>query len=232
MYTLNYDRNFKIITESNLPNIKIFEGFDCESTLEYGSKKRANIQKILDDDQSNVYYNLHGSIFWDVEARDDSQLPNPYFYLTEGPNLPINSYEYPTKQSEKGKTLLLSNIITGYQKTQRGIFSPFKQMSSAFDKDCVFAEHIFIIGYSFNDEHINTSLRTGLEYNKDLKITIIEPSFTKNEFDLNVAIKLFSAIGDAFKMNAKTERPKVHTFFNGKITVYEKTFMEYLTTEQ
>lgn len=152
--------------------------------------------------------------------------------MTEAPNLPINLYDYPTKQSEKGKTLLLSNIITGYQKTQRGIFSPFKQMSSAFDKDCVLVDHIFVIGYSFNDEHINASLRSGLEYNKNLKITIIEPSFTKNDFDYNVAIKLFSVIGDAFQMNATTLRSKVHTFFNGKISIYEKTFMEYLTTEQ
>lgn len=231
MYTLNYDRNFKIIIEKYLPGTKIFEGFDCDATLEFGSRIKPNLLKIIDDNDCNVHYNLHGSIFWEVEARDYSQLPNPYFYLTEYPNLPINLSEYPTKQSEKGKTILLSNIITGYQKTQRSIFSPFKQMVSAFDKDCMLAEHIYIIGYSFNDEHINTSLRTALEYNKNLKITIVEPSFTKNNFDVNVAIKIFSSLDNTFSIIPKTIKPKTHSFYDGKIIVYEMKFMDYLITE-
>jgi hypothetical protein len=30
--------------------------------------------------------------------------------------------------------------------------TPFRQMQSAFDKDCILADKITIIGYSFNDE--------------------------------------------------------------------------------
>src|SRR5690606_2729418 len=177
----------------------------------------------------NVHYNLHGSVFWEVQARDKSQLPNPYFYLTESPNFPVNSYEYSTKQSERGKTIFLSNIITGYQKTQRSIFAPFKQMLSAFDKDCLSANNIYIIGYSFNDEHVNACLRTAIEYNKKMKIIIVDPAFTTNDFDLNVAIKIFSSVGDAHEMKAKTISPKLHSFFDGKFIVHEKTFKDYLT---
>lgn len=192
MYSLNYDRNFKIILEKFDENISVFEGFDCNNTLEYGSNLKANIRKIFEDTDCNVHYNLHGSAFWRVEARDESQLPNPSFYLTEAPFLTVNSYEYPIWQSEKGKTIMLTNIITGYQKTQRGIFAPFKQMQAAFDRDCCFADNIYIIGYSFNDEHINASIKTAVQYSKNVKIIIIDPSFTKDDFDLNVALKIFS----------------------------------------
>ena len=90
MYTLNYDRNFKIILEKLNNSISLFEGFDCNHTLEYGSNLTANIPKILMDIDCNVYYNLHGSAFWNVEARDEGLLPNPAFYLTEAPVFSIN----------------------------------------------------------------------------------------------------------------------------------------------
>ena len=90
---------------------------------------------------------------------------------------------------------MLSNIITGYQKTQRGILPPFKQMQSAFDKDCCFADKIYIVGYSFSDEDINASLKIAVQFNKNVKVIIVDPAFTKNDFDVNVAIKIFSYAG-------------------------------------
>lgn len=232
MYTLNYDRNFKVIIESLLPGIKVFEGFDQDLINQNYQKIKPDLLKIIEDNNCHTFYNLHGSIFWDVEPRDNAQLPNPYFYLSTIPQFPENLHEYPTKQSEKGKSILLSNIITGYQKTQRSIFAPFKQMLSAFDKDSLTADEIYIIGYSFNDEHINSSLRTAFEYNSDLKIYIVEPGFTKNDFDFNVLVKLFSAIGDGVP-RAKTIIPKEkHSFFDGKVIIYESTFKDFLSKIQ
>lgn len=228
MYSLNYDRNFKVILEKLNEKVSVFEGFDCNNTLEYGSNLTANVPKILEDTESHVYYNLHGSAFWNVEARDESQLPNPAFYLTEAPVLSINSYEQPVWQSEKGKTIMLTNIITGYQKTQKGIFSPFKQMQAAFDKDCCFANYIYIVGYSFNDEHINASIKIAVQYNKILKIIIVDPSFTKNDFDVNVAIRIFSYAGGVHKMKATTIGDSLHSFYDGKFIVHTKTFKDYL----
>ncbi|HTO14798.1 MAG TPA: hypothetical protein VLZ83_03465 [Edaphocola sp.] len=230
MYSLNYDRIFKIILEKLNEHFPIFEGFDCKNTLEYSSNLTPNVRRILEDTDCNVHYNLHGSAFWKVEARDDNQLPNPAFYLSEAPFLLVNSYENAIWQSEKGKTIMLTNIITGYQKTQKGIFPPFKQMQAAFDKDCCFADNIYIVGYSFNDEHINASIKTAIQYNKDLKIIIIEPNYTKNDFDLNVAIKIFSCAGDLDKMKPTTPKTNLHSFFDGKILVHTKTFKEYLAT--
>ena len=71
---------------------------------------------------------MHGSAFWIVKPRGESQLPQPAFYLTATPVQPTDFYEKAIWQSEKGKTIMLTNIITGYQKTQKGIFTPFKQM--------------------------------------------------------------------------------------------------------
>jgi len=230
MYSLNYDRIFKIILEEYDEHITIFEGFSCNNKSENDSKLTPNIRKILEDVNCNVHYNLHGSIFWKVEARDGNQLPNPTFYLTDEPFFPRHSFEQATYQSEKGKTIMLTNIITGYQKTQRGIFSPFKQMQASFDKDCCFADNIYIVGYSFNDEHINASIKTAIQYNKDVKITIIEPSFTKYNNDLDIAKRIFSCEGNMSNINPQ-HKEKIRTFFDGKFTVHEKTFKEYLKSQ-
>lgn len=228
LYTLNYDRNFKVILEHAPNPVSLFEGFDSKATIEYGSRLRADVKSILSNKECHCHYNLHGSVFWDVEARDQGQLPNPCIYLTEGPRLTENSYEYAIWQSEKGKTLLLTNIITGYQKVQRGIFAPFRQMQAAFDSDCSFADTIFVVGYSFGDEHINASVRTALQYNKDLKVVIVDPGFQRNDQDLQVAINIFSSAGDSHQLKPRTIEKDLHSFFDGKFLVHTKTFQEFM----
>jgi len=228
MYSLNYDRNFKIIIERSENLISVFEGFDCNETIEYGSRLTPNIPKILKDTEDNIYYNLHGSVFWGIDARDLNELPNPTFYLTSAPCLPVNN-EQATWQTEKGRTLMLTNIITGYQKTQRGIFPPFKQMQAAFDKDCCFADNIYIVGYSFGDEHINASIKSAIQYNKNVKIIIIDPSFTKDNFDVWVAMKLFSYAGGVEEYNPFTIQKNIHSYYDGKFIVHTKKFKDYLS---
>lgn len=52
--------------------------------------------------------------------------------FTETLASPTSSFPLPltndpvSLQVEKGKTLLVTNIITGYQKAQRGMITPFK----------------------------------------------------------------------------------------------------------
>lgn len=224
MYTLNYDRNFKIILEKFDESNSIFDGFDIENEIKFN----ANIPRILNDKESNVHYNLHGCAFWNVEESDGNPYTNPSFCLKKIPVFASNTDEYRTWQSEKGKSIMLTNIITGYQKTQRGIFSPFKQMQAAFDEDCIFADTIFIIGYSFNDEHINSSIKNAIQYNKDVKFIIIDPSFTKNDFDLNVMNKIFSCQDHWSNSNPKTIGDNLHSFYDGRFLVHTKTFKDFL----
>ena len=151
MYTLNYDRNFKILLSKTEPPMEIFEGFDCGVTVGYTDQLKPEARRILEDQQTHTHYNLYGSVFWRVRALNRYQLELPEFYLACGAYLEQNTDEFPTFQSEKGKTVFLTNFITGYQKTQRAIFSPFRQMQAAFDRDCIFCDRLIIVGYSFGD---------------------------------------------------------------------------------
>ncbi|MDM8172913.1 SIR2 family protein [Olivibacter sp. 47] len=179
LYTLNYDRLFKILLEKS--GHKIFEGFDCGEFIQ-DEQIRANILKILSDFDTNSHYNLHGSIYWDLEGLDKHSLPNAELFLSSYPNLQSN-YSPSSFQMEKGKTMLLTNIITGYQKAQRGMLSPIKQMQASFDRSSVTASHLFIIGYSFGDEHINESIKIALRYNKDIIVHVVDPGFIKNDIN-------------------------------------------------
>ncbi len=155
LYTLNYERIFKTLLEKN--GIKTFEGFDCTECVGYPDQFSADVKKILSDYDCNAHYNLHGSSFWKVLELNSQQLPNPEIVLTAYPSLAIN--DSPTSfQMEKGRTLMVTNIVTVYQKAQKAMITPFKQMLSAFDKDCCFANNLYIIGYSLGDEHINGHL--------------------------------------------------------------------------
>lgn len=175
MYTLNYDRIFKILTEKI--NIPIFEGFECGAELPY-SNIDPDVRRIVEDQNSYTHYNLHGSSFWEVLAHDeDSQLFNPYITLSDGTILKSSVEDPSILQMDKGKNILLTNIITGYQKTQKSFVTPFRQMQAAFDKDCLIADEIWIVGYSLGDAHINTSIKTALKYNPKMKLILIDPAY-------------------------------------------------------
>lgn len=226
MYTLNYERNIKIILEKSANPYKIFEGFECGDTIEYDARISPNVQRILTDFEANIHYNLHGSIFWKVEYRGNDQLPAPKYFLTAGPNLPINDYEQSTTQSEKGKTIMLTNIITGYQKTQKAILTPFRQMQAAFDRDCCVADSIFIIGYSFGDEHINASIKSSIAYNDKVKFVIVDPGFMKIELD--VVLKIFPYFKDMNQMHPQKVRENVYSYFDGRVMVHTNKFKDYM----
>lgn len=228
LYTLNYERIFKVLL--NRAGIEVFEGFDCGEFIDYSAQLRANVPKILADDISNVHYNLHGSAFWRVLNLDIHQLPNAEVVLTSFPHLPIN--DSPTSfQVEKGKTITVTNIVTGYQKAQRSMITPYKQMQFAFDRDCCFADKIYIIGYSFGDEHINECIKTAFRFNKDLKIVIIDPGFTKNGLDFQTAIKIFPYKEGNF-FPAESISSKKHNYFQGSVTAYTVTFLEFLQMQK
>ena len=121
---------------------------------------------------------------------------------------------------------MITNIVTGYQKAQKAMISPFKQMQSAFDRDCCFVEELYIIGYSFGDEHINASIRTALRHNQNLKMIIVDPFFMKNDLDLAVSIKIFSATDKHMQIPKKLDK-EVHSHFGGAFIVYTMNFKEF-----
>lgn len=222
MYTLNYDRIFKIILENR--GMVVFEGFECGASASPGDAIPPDIHRILSDMDSHIYYNLHGSAYWDINTRNHNQLPASELFLKGVPCLPSNLWEQAMRQMDRGKNTMVTNIITGYQKTARTAITPFKQMLSAFDKDCVFADRLIIVGYGFGDEHINESMRTALIHNENLKITIIDPGFIMNKLDEKLAIELFSHSVDDLSPQNVGDNQK--SYLNGKVEVYTKKFSD------
>lgn len=229
MYSLNYDRNFKIILEHH--GLPIFEGFGYGSQQPNGEGTLADIPKILTDVDSHTHYNLHGSIYWNVRPFDGNDLPNPQYLLTKYPVIPVLYNDSAIWQSEKGKTMILMNIITGHQKSQASILPPFKQMQSALDKDCCMADRIFIVGYSFNDAHINESIKLAILYNPKAKFIIVNRDFTHNELDHIVSMKIFSAAGPMAEMLPTSVSSDLHRFFNERFEVHACTFEDFLQKE-
>ncbi len=228
LYTLNYDRVLKVLLKGE--GIDCFEGFDYGEKMEHGIAYRANVKRILTDFDSPVHYNLHGSIFWHVEKLDRTLLPNPEIFLKRTPDY-MCSHEIPFAQVEKGKTVMVTNIITGYQKAQRSLITPLKQMQAAFDRDCCFADELFVIGYSLGDEHINESIKTALRHNNDLKITFVDPSFNSNNIDFEFHYKI-SPYRKSGNRSPFTLKPgNIHTFYNGVVMVHTITFDQFLTMQ-
>ena len=122
---------------------------------------------------------------------------------------------------------MLTNIITGYQKIQKSIFPPFRQMQAAFDKDCCLADNIYIIGYSFGDEHINETLRTTLENNRKVNIFIVDPNFTKDDFDLHVLLKIFG-VSDRNLQPINVSKNH-YSFLNSQVSIHTLYFKDYLS---
>ena len=136
LYTLNYDSIFKTILEEE--GIDCFEGFGLSENDGESCPWRANVPRILSDLESDIHYNLHGSVFWRVLDRDRSQLPNPE--VVHGGMLDFPGNDTPaTVEMERGKPIFVTNIVSGYQKAQKSLVTPFKQMQAAFDRDCCVA---------------------------------------------------------------------------------------------
>ncbi len=224
LYTLNYDRVFKILLKD--AGIECFEGFESTDTIKDMDGIRADVVKIINDFEINVHYNLHGSAFWKVLPYDSGQLPNPEIVFTGWPELPDND-EKSNVEIEKGKPIYLTSIITGYQKAQKSMVSPFRQMHSAFDRDCSNGNRLYIIGYSFGDEHINECIKTSLRHNQNLIIEIVSPDFIENKMEEKLMLTLFQYL-DIRQFNAKKVSENKYSYFDDRISVYTLKFSEYL----
>jgi SIR2-like domain len=152
IYTTNYDRLIpKILRKA----VVLFDGFTSEEKNGYYDSYPANEKKILSDKYSLVYYNLHGSIYWKYDLASASK----GYEVFCSPNQSHESEPYKIyKQGNPGESVILTNIITGYNKLQRISHSPFNTMHHSFGVDCSEADIIFTIGSSFADPHLRQTL--------------------------------------------------------------------------
>lgn len=226
IYSLNYETNFKVILENHFSGTKIFDGFYEFNGHDLISPIASEPMRILTDFSSNCHYNLHGSIYWDVDSENSNGFRIPNLRKVPYPSLPVN-YDHPVIQNEKGKSILATGIITGYQKLQKGALTPFRQMKFAFDRDTITADKLIIVGYSFGDEHINAAIGEAIKSNPKLKIVIVDPNFMKD--DLNIIIRTFGHYGNETILQPKTlEKGRLHIFTNGQLIVHSTYFDQFL----
>ncbi|MCJ8166037.1 SIR2 family protein [Pontibacter sp. E15-1] len=227
IYTLNYDRLFKVILENR--GVPLFEGFtNTGAAIEPNAYHRPDLKRLYEHDFS-CHYNLHGSASWHVSSLNKHGMPSHEYYLTNNGPLITGNGDVATIQIEKGKNIILTPIITGYQKTQKTAITPFKQMQAAFDKDCMFANHLFIIGYSFGDAHINESIRNALKENEELQVTIVDPNFIKGNMYGKLWEDLFSHTSFIPEPMCTDQKERgLYTCLQGRIRVYTKFFSDFL----
>ena len=107
------------------------------------------------------------------------------------------------------------------------MITPVKQMQAAFDRDCCLADELYIIGYSFSDEHINGSIKTALRYNKNLRVTIVDPYFIDNRLDYEFALHFFP-FKDHDNMRPTKIGNHAYSYFGDGFTVNTIGFREFL----
>jgi hypothetical protein len=219
LYTLNYDDLFKALLENK--DVSVFDGFkDLKETTFKGCKP--DFERLLNDFENNIHYNLHGSSYWKVIYNEDNRGPKAPLIIKKDFIVNGNDSRSSNVELEKGKNLILNNIITGYKKIQRTSFPPLKQMNYAFDKDVITANTIYIVGYSFGDEHINQSIKTALKVNPHLKIKIICFNYKKHGLNQKLANPIFNYSSE----ESITEN--IYSYKNGNIIVYDMKFKDFL----
>ncbi|MEX2347807.1 MAG: SIR2 family protein [Balneolaceae bacterium] len=216
MYTLNYDYLFKKILENR--DAEVFDGFNLNDPK--GNEEfEPDLYKICSDFDSNIHYNLHGSIWWRPKRNQGFGLNGAKFTKTAFTEFLSNEYHegFPVLEIENGREIILSNIISGTNKTLRTAISPFRQMLSAFDRDCITADNLFIVGYSFSDGHLNEIINIALEENRDLNIHVIDPILESKNLD------------DHLPSNLK--RNFYHASIAEKVFQHKMNFKDYLRNE-
>lgn len=225
MYSLNYEKGFKFLLDKT--GMDIFEGFE-NFEIQQKDRIQPNLKRILNDLNSHIFYNLHGSVYWHVDYYKPGSLAPPEIRLMPYPVLAESIPEPPELQINKGEELQIMSIITGYQKAVRTFVPPFRQMHAAFDQDCLTADKIFIIGYSFGDENINQSIKSALKYNPSVKFIIVDPGFQEHKLEYFIGLYFSPLIEfNEFVINIPGKIRRF-SFFDDKINVFMCGFKEYL----
>jgi hypothetical protein len=163
-YTTNYDQMFIDVTKESANKLSFFDGFDAKTN-------GYDLERILDSDLEDCYFNLHGSIYW-----ENSELSIPIGYRMVKVDIPFNDNFNPqrfrVKESNPNEPFIESPIITGFNKLQRINQEPFNAFANAFYRDCHKADFFIFIGFSFNDSHINNVL-SNVDWNRK-KVLIID----------------------------------------------------------
>jgi len=184
-YTLNYDRLLQKIC-----GIEFFEGFSENGT----GKVVFDSKKVIEEQDNNSCYSLHGSIHYNFDVAGISINPD------------VN---------QKNSTPAKPNFIAGLNKSSRILDKPYSQLYNAFYRDCINADYIIIIGYSFPDIHINRAIIEGSDIKSNQKIFCVGYHHLGKEIDINFDNE---SEFDLFKLDSRGDFGK---FMGGHHRLYE-----------
>lgn len=194
IFTTNYDLfNERVLDNLNINYNNGFGGglkkfFNpARFSYTFSKKTETSIEKYEALDNMIYLYKLHGSINW-IEKDGNSLFNIQEININYKDNMPAESvliYPNPLKQS-KSLTAPYADIIREFQK-----------------KLLLQNSVLFVIGYSFSDEHINNIIYQSLSTNSSISIVI----FGEND-------KPLSKIDDKriYKIYGQIEGEKIHYF--------------------
>jgi len=219
-YTTNYDRLIPTVYKGEM-----FEGFSkIDETFKF------DLKRVIEDNTSNIYYNLHGSVHYDLEWPNTIKY-SPYNFI----------YEFSSRTSyqrdQDKKKLIDSNIITGFNKPARILTNPYSQFYLRFYQDCLTVNKIFIVGYSFSDNHINSAIKTALSSNKNLKIVCVDYMVYDEDINMEAENDWITLNGINRNFLDDTFEINIHNVINdkedyAKISIYRKGFQRFLESYQ
>ena len=176
-YTTNYDELLpKIFKEQR--GVQLYSGFD--QIKNYTVDYFPNIREILLNRDVECYYNLHGSIYWQTGTNKDYE---PSFVYSEGDGQTHERY-FRSEGTNPAERTIIFNIVTGFSKLQKVSVEPLKSFFNSLTYDCIDADLLISVGYSYSDNHINNILKHSVSENKAklLHITFSENILGTPEF--------------------------------------------------
>lgn len=180
IYTTNYDRLIPQMLSSNV----LYEALNSQKYIEY------DVLQFINSELS--FFNLHGSIYWNLESNKIKTEDNPY-------KTTINNKDYSKKTLVSGgnpsEPIMFCPIVAGYSKTQRAFSKAFDFGFTAFACDCNTCEKIITIGFSFNDSHINSIMSDFSNQISRLEITYASK---KDLIESDGNIKIYNGGLDTF----------------------------------
>lgn len=200
-YTLNYDYLPEILSD-----VKYFDGYNS-------STGELDIKKIIEDDQSDCLYHLHGS--FRINFVGDKS----------------NDLEFVRVQkSFTQNNLISSNILTGYNKIDRLYNISYFEFYQKLINDCYTADKIFIIGYSFNDMHVNAALKRSLRKG-DVDVVFIDKG-DQLAFYVNT-LSIVPNVNKNYLLVDLIKDPQIHQSTSKalKAIAYLEGFENFLATE-
>lgn len=204
IFTTNNDLFNEVALDSlNIHYINGFGGglnkFFNPALFNYTFSKRmdTSIEKFEPVENMVNLYKIHGSVNW---IEDDSN-SNSFFKVRE----------VASPESFKGKNNIL--IYPTPTKQNKSLGSPYVELFREFQKKLLEPHSIlFIIGYSFNDEHVNNVIYQALATNSTINVVILNDICDKEitKMDDNRIFRIWGEIDN--EVDGVTKQSKIHHF--------------------